>query len=153
MFTIRRFATCFVTVKLMLCAIGVVSAQNYPSKPVRIVTSGIGGSSDFASRLIAAGIANTLGQPITVGNRPTGVIPGEVVSKASPDGYTLLVAGNSFWTGSLLQNTPYDPVRDFAPITLATRAPAILVVHPSLPVKSVKDLVVLAKARPKELNY
>src|SRR4029077_1988505 len=86
-------------------------------------------------------------------NRGGGVIAPEAVSKAVPDGYTLLVAGGRFWIGSLLQKTPYDPVRDFVPITLICREPNVLVVHPSLPAKSVKDLIALARARPGQLNY
>jgi len=94
-----------------------------------------------------------MGQQLIVENRPSGVIPGEVVAKAAPDGYTLLVASGILWTGSLMQDTPYDPVRDFQPISLTSRQSNLLVVHPSLPVKSVKDLISLAKARPGELNY
>jgi tripartite-type tricarboxylate transporter receptor subunit TctC len=75
------------------------------------------------------------------------------VSKAPPDGYTLLIDAASFWIGPLLQETPYDPVKDFAPVTLTDSAPNVLVVNPSLPVKSVKELIALAKARPGELNY
>jgi tripartite-type tricarboxylate transporter receptor subunit TctC len=93
-----------------------------------------------------------LGQQVIVENRGGGVIPGEVVSKAAPDGYTLLLYGATIWTGPLLQKTPYEPA-SFAPITLVARAPNLLVVTPALPVKSVKELIALAKARPGELNY
>jgi tripartite-type tricarboxylate transporter receptor subunit TctC len=130
-----------------------VCAQDYPVKPIRIVTSGVGGGNDFVTRLLAQGLTANLGQQVIVDNRGGGVAPGQAVYQAPPDGYTLLVAANNLWTGPLLYKTPYDPLRDFAPITLPTRAPYILVVHPSLPVKSVKDLIVLAKARPGELNY
>ena len=128
-----------------------VSAQSYPAKPIRIATSPIGGGTDSVARLVAQGLS-TLGQPVIVDNRPA-VIAGELVSKASPDGYTLLVASGALWIGALLQNVPYDPVRDFAPISMTTRSPNILVVHPSIPAKSVQELVALAKARPGELNY
>ncbi len=128
--------------------------QPYPSKPVRIVTSGVGGGADFAARLIAQGLTASLGQQVLVDNRASGVIPGEVVAKAAPDGYTLLLYGAATWLTSLMRDdVPYDAVKDFAPITLAGRAPNVLVAHPSLPVKSVKELIVLAKARPGELNY
>ena len=129
------------------------SGATFPIRLVRIVTSEPGGGGDFVARLIAQGLAAPLGQQVIVDNRPAGVIPGQIVSQAPPDGHTMLVFGNSIWIGSLLQSTPYDPVRDFAPVTMATRSPNILVVHPSLPVKSVTELVVLAKARPGELNY
>src|SRR4051812_7007239 len=128
-------------------------AQSFPSRAVHIVTSEPGGGGDFVARLIAQGISPALGQSVVVDNRPSGVIPAQTVAQAPPDGHTLLVFGNSVWIGSLIQPTPYDPQRDFSPVTMATRSPNILVVHPSLPVKSVADLVALAKARPGELNY
>jgi tripartite-type tricarboxylate transporter receptor subunit TctC len=106
------------------------------------------------SRLIAQGIAPALGQQIVVENRPAGVIPGQVVSKAPPDGYTLLVNGNSFWIAPLINdNIPYDPLKDFLPITLAVSSPNVLVVHNSVPAKSVQELIKLAKSRPGVLNY
>ncbi len=125
----------------------------YPSKPIRIVTSDAGGGNDFVARLIAQGLTASLGQQGVVDNRPAGVIPGEIVSKARPDGYTLLVYGNNLWIGQFLQHSPYDPVRDFAPISLIGRAPNVLVVHPSVAASSVKALLALAKAKPGELNY
>ena len=130
-----------------------VSAQAYPSKPVRIITAEAGGGADFLARLVAQGISAGLGQQVIVDNRPSGVIPPEVAAQAAADGYTLLFYSNGMWTLPLLQKAPYDPVRDFVAITLAGRAPYILVVHPSLPVKSVRNLIALAKARPGELNY
>ena len=131
---------------------GAVSAQNYPVKPVRIVTSEIGGGTDFAARIVAQSLSGSLGQQVVVDNRST-LAATLFVSKAAPDGYTLLVSGSSFSVVPLLEKTAYDPVRDFAPITLLVRALSILVVHPSLPVKSVKELIALAKAKPGELNY
>jgi len=132
---------------------GVVSGQNYPNKPIRIVSADIGGNTDFNARIVAQGLASSLGQPVIVDNRPNGVIPGEIVTKALPDGYTLLVYSDIVWIGPLLEKAPYDPVRDFSPITLATRVPNILVVHPLLAVNSVRELIALAKAKPGELNY
>jgi tripartite-type tricarboxylate transporter receptor subunit TctC len=125
---------------------GAVYGQEFPSKPIRIITSALGGGSDFASRLVAQGISGPLGQPILVENR-SGVIPGEMVSRSPPDGHTLLGTASTLWIGPLLQKSPYDPVTDFAPITLIAKAPNILVVHPSVPAKSVKELVALAKAK------
>ena len=130
-----------------------VIGQEYPSKPVRIVTSGAGGSSDLIARMVAEGITGSLGQQVIVDNRPSGVIPGQVVSQAAPDGYTVLLGGNSLWVAPLLQNTPYDVARDFSPITTTSRTPHIVVVHPSLPIKSIKELIALAKAKSGELNY
>ena len=129
-------------------------AQDYPAKPVRIVTSAAGGGNDFMARLIGGAMSGPLGQQVVVDNRGgSSVIPGELVSKAAPDGYTILFASSSLWLAPLLQKVSYDPVRDLAPITLIDRAPNILVVHPSLPVRSVKELIALARARPGELNY
>lgn len=148
-----RYVVPLVVVSLTILGADTASCQNYPNKPIRIVTSGVGGGNDFTARLIAQGLTVSMGQQLVVENRGSGVIPGQVVSQAPPDGYTLLVAGGNFTIGPLLEKTPYDPVRDFFPISLVTSAPNILVVHPSLPVKSVKELIALAKARPRELNY
>ncbi len=130
-----------------------VHAQAYPSKPVRIVTAEPGGSGDFVARLIAVKLKERLGQPGVVDNRASGNIPGEIVSKSPPDGYTLLNYGSTLWIGSLLRKTPYDPVKDFAPITLSQSSPCILVVPATSTVNSVKDLIALAKTKRGELNY
>lgn len=129
------------------------AAQTYPNRPVRIVTSPAGGGNDFAARLIAQGLSGPLGQQVIVDNRAGGVVPGDVAARSKPDGYALLVAGGTFTIGPLLEKTPYDPVRDFEPITLIGVAPNVLVVHPSLPAKSVKELIALARSRPGDLNY
>ena len=125
----------------------------YPVKPVRMVTTEAGGGTDFATRLIAQGITQGIGQQVVVDNRPSGVIPGETVAKAPPDGYTLLVSTQIVWLLPFMQTAPFDPVRDFIPVTLAVTAPTVLVVHPSVTARSVKELVALAKARPGDLNY
>lgn len=137
----------------MVLGAGSASGQAYPSRPIRMVTSGIGGGTDFAARLVAQGITTGLGQQIIIDNRQAGAIQGEIVAKALPDGYTLLFAGSDFWTFPLLQKVRYDPVRDFAPISIATSSPNILVVHPSLPAKSISELIALAKSKPGALNY
>jgi tripartite-type tricarboxylate transporter receptor subunit TctC len=129
-------------------------AQNYPVKPVRIVTGGPGSNGDFASRLLASALAAPLGQQVFVENRPSGVILGETVAKSPADGHTLLITGSSFWLAPyLLDNVPWDPQRDFATIMLATTSPNLVVVHPSLPTKTIKELIALAKSRPGQLNY
>ena len=130
------------------------AAQEYPSKTVRIVTSEAGAGSDFVARLAGQGLTAVLGQQFIVDNRAGGVIAGEAVARSAPDGHTLLVYGNTLWLLPLMRKQmPYDPQRDFAPVTLATRGVAVLAVHPSLPVKSVKELIALARARPGELNF
>ena len=149
----RRFAAGMFSAGVMVLGAGMVSGQNYPSKPVRIVTSPAGGGSDYVSRLIASGLTGSLGQQVIVENRPSGVIPGETVAKAPPDGYILLVGADILWTTPLFQKTPYDILKDFAPIALTGRTPIVVVVHPSLPVKSIRELIALAKARPGVLNY
>jgi tripartite-type tricarboxylate transporter receptor subunit TctC len=131
----------------------VEAAQNYPIRPVRIVTSETGGGTDFAARVIAQELSPPLGQPVIVENRGAGVYSGEIVAKATSDGHTVLVTGTSFWVGPLFRKTPYDPVRDFAPVSLLVNSPNVLVVHPAVPVKSVRELIDLARARPGELNY
>jgi len=129
-------------------------AQSYPSRPVRIVTSGIGGGSDFAARLIALGLTDAFGQQVLVDNRPSGFTPAEIVSRAPPDGHTLLLATGIMWLQPLLhEKISYDPVKDFAPITIALSFPNLLAVNLSLPVKSVPDLIAFARAKPSALNY
>lgn len=148
----RPFTFCAVLLALGASWTTVVSSQEYPSRPIRIVTAPAGGGNDFSARLISRGISGPLGQQVIVDNRPTVLAP-EIVAKAAPDGYTVLLNGSSHWIGPLVERVSYDPVRDFAPVSLADRTPVILVVHPSLPVKSVKQLIALAKARPGELNF
>lgn len=151
-----RFA--FRLLFLAVIAVGAegLSAQNYPVKPIRMVTSDPGGGLDFMARLIAPGLTANLGQPVIIENRGAagGAIAGETVAKAPPDGYSLIFYGPPLWLLPLMRsNVPYDLLRDFLPITLAVRSPNLVVVHPSLAVKSVKELVALAKRRPGELNY
>ena len=149
-----RQAISFTVISLITCDTGLVSGQAYPHKPVRLVTAGVGSAGDIAARMVAQGLAAGLGQQVVVDNRSSGVIPVEVVARAAPDGYTLLLYGNVIWLSPYLQdNVSYDPVRDLSPITLVATSPNILAVHPSLPAKSVKELILLAKGRPGELNY
>jgi tripartite-type tricarboxylate transporter receptor subunit TctC len=142
------------TLSLVLGLMGanIACAQNFPQKPIRLVTTGIGGSSDLASRIIAQEISAPLGQAVIVENRAANILP-ESVAKAPPDGYTLMVTAGVLWTAPLLERTAYDPLKDFLPISLLVTQPNLLVVHPSMPVTSVRQLVALAKARPGELNY
>ena len=126
----------------------------FPNKPIRIVTTAVAGGTDVAARVIAQGLTARFGQSVIVENHGGGVIAGEIVAKATPDGYTLLYYGNSFWLTSLMRTEmPYDAIKDFAPVTLAISLPEILVVHPTVPVKTVPELIALAKAQPGKLNY
>ncbi len=151
--TIRLAAQAF-SAGAFLLATDTAISQDFPSKPIRAFTSVAGGGADFVLRQIAQGISGVLGQQVIVENRPGETLAAEAVSKALPDGYTLLYYGSALWVLPLMRkDVPYDTVRDFAPITLTTIQPNILVVHPTLPVKSVKDLIALAKAKPGELNY
>ena len=144
-----------VSVAASLIALATASpaiGQNFPNKVIRIVTTEAGSGNDFTSRLVAQGLPERLGQQVIVDNR--GNIAGEVVARAAPDGYTLLSWGSPLWLAPYLRTkVAYDPIKDFSPVTLMATSPNILLVHTSLPVKSVKELVALAKARPGDLNY
>lgn len=135
-------------------ATGVAYAQEYPNRPLRMVTGGVGGGNDVVTRLIAVGLSGSLGQQVIVDNRASSIVPGEIVVKAPPDGYNLLSYGNSIWVGQHVRgNVVMDPIRDFTPIIATAKAPNILVVHPSVAAKSVQELVSLTKAKPGALNY
>ena len=144
-----RFVLAVLPALLTICMPGIVRGQDFPTKPIRIVTTAPGGSSDVVMRVVAQGLS--LGQPMVIDNR--GLIGAELVSKAAPDGYTLLVDGASVWISTLLQKMPYDPVKDFSPVMVVAATPNVLVVHVSVPANSVGDLVALAKAKPGALNY
>jgi len=136
-----------------LCA----HAQDYPSRPVRIVVPfAPGGPNDIIVRLVAQKLTETWGQPFVVENRPGagGNIGTDFVAKAAPDGYTLLSVGpGSLIINPLIGKVPYDTARDFAPVTLMARAPNALVAHPSLPAGSVKELIELARSQRGRINY
>ncbi len=149
-----RLVVCTSLIATALLATGAAWGQNYPNRPIRIVSAEVGGGADFVARLVGEGITSALGQQVVIENRPSGVIPPETVAKSKPDGYTILVYGSTVWLLPLMRaDVPYDPIRDFAAITMATSAPNILVVHPSTQINSVKELITIAKARPGELNY
>src|SRR5687768_10898316 len=134
-----RFVVGMLVAGLVFFLTGNVRGQDYPNKPIRMIASGVGGGGDFTARLIAQGITASLGQQLIIDNRPNAVVQGESLAKAPPDGYTISVAGGNVWITPLLQKTPYDPLRDLAPVTLAERSPYVVAVHPSLPVKSIKE--------------
>ena len=139
---------------LLPCS-GMAIAQTYPSKPIRMVTVEVGGGADFVARLIAQGLTSSMGQPVVVENRGGGggVVAAQTVVRAPGDGYTLLFHGSPLWVTPLLQEVPYDPLRDLAPVTLADTSPLILVVHPSVGANSAAELIALAKSTPGTLNY
>jgi len=132
------------------------AAQGYPQRPVRIVVPvSAGGGVDSLARIVAQHFNAVWGQPFIVDNRPGagGSLGAEIVSRATPDGYTLMVTSSSFVTNAAIRHVRYDPIRDFQPVTKLTTNPYIIVVTPSLPVKSVIDLVALAKAKPDGISY
>lgn len=137
---------------LAVIFVGAAHGQTYPNKTIRIVTTEVGAGNDLLARIVALGLSGPLGQPVIVENRAT-TVSGVITAQASPDGYTLLLAANASWLGQFLQDMPYDAVRDFAPISTVSNQPVVLVVQPSFPAKTVKELIALAKARPGELNY
>lgn len=142
---------------LALVAAGPAAAQSYPTGPIRVIVPfPPGGGVDSMGRILTRKLAESLGRPLPVDNRSgaNGNIGTELAAKAPHDGYTLLFTGAGLVTNpSLYSSVPYDPVKDFEPISLVSLAPNVLVVHPSAPVKSVKDLIALAKARPKQVLF
>ena len=152
-----RFRAVWLTGAALALVAGATCAADYPVKPVRfIVALAPGGGTDFVARVLAGRLAETWGQQVVVDNRPGAgsIIGAELVAKAVPDGYTLLLGTNSLLTQpSLFKNLPYDVTKDFAPVTLALRAPLMLTAHPSLGVSNLRELVALARAKPGELSY
>ena len=147
------------TLALTLAACGVVTsahAQTYPTRPIRLIVSvQPGGNLDLMGRSVADYASTGLGQRMIVENRPgaNSTIGLGSVARAAPDGYTLvMVAQSALVAARMMRNAPYDPVRDFAGVSLIATLPQMLVVHPSLPVKNVKEFIALAKARPGEIN-
>jgi len=145
------------TMLAVLCA-GAGAAQDYPSRPIRVIDSfPAGGNTDVLSRTLGQKLFERWGQPIIVDNRPgaAGNIGAEIAARAAPDGHTLLMGLTTTLAPSmtLFPKLPYDAVRDFAPVGTVASSLLVMLVHPSLPVKSTKDLIVLARARPGELRY
>lgn len=136
-------------------AMAAESADKYPSKPIRIMGQGAGSTADYLSRYIGARLSEKWGQPVVVDNRAGagGTLSADVVAKAAPDGYSLVMghAGPMVSAVSLYKNLPYDPLKDFAPITKTASLVTVLVVHPSVPVKNAQELIALAKK--KDLTY
>jgi tripartite-type tricarboxylate transporter receptor subunit TctC len=142
---------------LLLFVPGICFSQEYPSRPVRIIVpSPPGGGTDIVARVLAQHFAKSFGQQFFVENKPGAgnMIGIEAVARAAPDGYTLLMTASTLALNSVLfKKVPYDPVRDFAPITLTATAPNVLLVHPSVPAQSLAEFIALAKAKPGTLSY
>ena len=138
-------------------SVGVVSAQTYPAKAVRIIVPyPAGGTSDILSRLLSPKLNEVFGQPIVVDNRPgaNGNIGADLVAKSTPDGYTLLLADlGALSISPSIYKLPFDALKDLAPVTMVAYSPHLLAVHPSVPVKTVKELIALAKSKPGRLNF
>ena len=149
-----RLAAIFLTALLAGAA---AHAQNFPAKPIRVVNPAApGGNSDIFFRLLSPKMTELLGQSVVIDYRPGagGTVGADIIAKSAPDGYTTgIVAGSFMINPSLMRKLPYDTVRDFTPLGLIVDVPIAVVVHPSLPVHSMKELVALARARPGQLNY
>ena len=133
------------------------NAQSYPSRPIRIVVPfGPGGFTDVAARIIQKELAPAIGQPIVIENKPGAgsTIGTSEIAKAAPDGYNLvMISTTHVISPHLYKQMPYDPIKDFTPVMKLAEGPYVLIVHPSLPVRSVADLIALAKARPNTIDY
>jgi len=148
-------ATAFFSV--LLSGLSAAWAQDYPSRPIRVVIPfPPGGTSDILTRVIGQKLSTSIGQPLVVDNRPGagGVIATDIVAKANPDGYTLYMAFVSHAINPYVYSKlPYDTEKDFSPIAMFAVSPNVVVVTPSLPISSIKDLIAAAKARPGQINY
>jgi len=153
---VKRFVAAGLALAAATLAVSAV-AQSYPSKPIRLVSPfPPGGSVDVVGRLLAAKLSESIGQQVVVDNRSgaSGVIGTEVVMNAPPDGYTLLINTIPFVTNQfLMPRSPYDPLRDFVSISLVASSPSLVTVHPSVPARSIQELVALAKSKPGQLYY
>lgn len=140
-----------------LAAAASVQAQSYPAKPIRVIVGfAPGGGTDVTARVLAPALAERLGQRVVIDNRPgaDGVLGSDLAAKAAPDGYTLLMVNSGHTVNpGVFKKLPYDTVRDFAPVTLVAMIANLLVVHPSLPAKSLGEFVRLARSRPGLINY
>ena len=148
----------FSTMALLLTALGASAQTSYPEKPVRVVAPFPAGTgADISARIVTQKLSELWAKPVVVENVPgaAGSVGAERVAKSAPDGYTLLFSGDAAMTTnvSIYPKLGYDPLRDFAPIVIFVETPNVLIVHPSLPAKNVKELVALAKSRPGEITY
>jgi tripartite-type tricarboxylate transporter receptor subunit TctC len=155
--TLKSTIVLVIFVAAALVASVTAVAQAYPARPVRVIVPlAPGGGSDYTARFIGARLSERLGQPVVVDNRPaaSGIVGTDLVAKAAPDGYTLLLVFSTHaQSAQLFKKLPYDPIKDFAPVTEVFATPLVLLVHPSQPIKTIKELVAYAKEHPGKLNY
>jgi len=145
---------CALVPALAAAAAAAAAPDPYPVRPIRLLTAGTGGGSDTTARVIADGLAARLGEPVVVDSRTGGAVIADLGAKAAADGYTVIVYSAALWLLPLMQEKPsYDAFTAFAPVTLIGSSPMVLVVNPAVPAKSVQELIALAKAKPRELNY
>ncbi|HEY4373778.1 MAG TPA: tripartite tricarboxylate transporter substrate binding protein [Burkholderiales bacterium] len=142
---------------LLACAVtaaqqALAQAQAYPNRPIRILAGEPGSAPDVSARVIAQAISGPLGQQVYVENHPS-ILTGDLAFHSAPDGYTLLQNGSTHWLSPFTQKVSWDPLKDFAPITITDRAPAVLVVQPGFAAKTVGDVIAMAKAKPGTLDY
>jgi tripartite-type tricarboxylate transporter receptor subunit TctC len=153
----KRTSAAFIAAVLVMASQSASAQPAYPAKPVRVVVpSSAGGGTDIIARIVAPKLTQSLGQQVVIDNRPGAgtMIGGEIVAKSPPDGYTLLMCVSTLATNPVIyRKVPYDAMTDFAPVTLVLTASNILVVHPSVPTRTVKELISFAKARPGQLNF
>lgn len=157
---LTRRQKCMVVTGALLCSAASLTAcaqARYPDRPIRIIVPlAPGGGSDYTARYIGQRLADRVGQAVVVDNRPaaSGIVGTDMVAKAVPDGYTLLLAYSTHaQSAQLFEKLPYDPIKDFAPVTLITATPFMLGIHPSVAASSVSELVALARSKPGALNY
>jgi tripartite-type tricarboxylate transporter receptor subunit TctC len=156
--TRRKSKVAFLLLCCAFAADAAIAQQQYPSRPIRLVLGfAPGGASDTMARVIATRLSESLGQPVVIDNRAGagGNIAAEIVARSNPDGYTLLLGNNGMLAVnvSLYEKIGFDPLKDFAPVVLVASQPNVVVVHPAVAAKSMKELIALAKAKPGQLNY
>jgi len=154
---LHRSVSALVIAAGVLVAAAPVSSQSYPSRPIRVIVPfSPGGSSDVLARFLGPRLSNRLGQPVVVDNRPSGsgILGADIVAKSTPDGYTLLLVQAAHAANAqLFTRLPYDPIKDFAPITLVVSSPTGMFLHPAVPAKTVKEFIAHAKANPGKFNF
>jgi len=154
---LHRSVSAFVIAAGVLVEAAPVSSQSYPSRPIRVIVPfSPGGSSDVLARFLGPRLSNRLGQPVVVDNRPSGsgILGADIVAKSTPDGYTLLLVQAAHAANAqLFTRLPYDPIKDFAPITLVVSSPTGMFLHPAVPAKTVKEFIAHAKANPGKFNF